>query len=302
MMDLIYFVVLFLIVTVGSSDAAFVGRSDTPHHVYTHSTPTSCTLMSATSGKDTDNKICFVQFSANKTVTTECVPLPAGGLSSVQDFFDCNEHRNLLLSAGKRNGPNVVQIEETDKLLSMFHEESKLHGISDEESKCGLIKFLNVESPTKFPGLSVTSINTMSSRFITKNDADTDDGMPEYQFTLLDSTQDAKGAPPLVWLFKKLTGSGNGVTHSGSSDVDPKGSSSFTRVYAVPSEDGKGISFEANASLNIVIKFPSIMMKLLPVNVEKFEEQGSASIQKVLDKSIRPSMELFVEAYKKWLQ
>lgn len=294
-MDFIHCVALLVLVNVASLSAAFMGRSDASRHAIAHSTRT--TLMSLAAGKDTDGKICFVQFSANKTVATECVPVPADGLSSVLNFFERDENRNLLLSAGKRNGPNVAQIEERDELMSMFQEESKLQGISDEESKCGVIKFLDVGSPTQFPGLSVTSINTMSSRFITN-----DDGMPEYQFTLLDSTQDAKGAPPLVWLFKKLTGSGNGVTHAGNSDVDAKkGSSSFTRVYVVPSEDDRVISFEANATLDIVVKFPSVMMKLLPVNIEKFEEQGSASIQKVLDKSIRPSIELFVEAYKKWL-
>ena len=119
--------------------------------------------------------------------------------------------------------------------------------------------------------------------------------LPEYQFFLLDASQDAKGAPPVVWLFKKLTGSDK-------KEMGKKpAASSFTRIFAKTNENGM-VAFEADGLLSINVSFPSLMMKLLPVKLDKFEEQGSSSIRKVLNKSLQPSINSFLDAYCAWVQ
>lgn len=122
--------------------------------------------------------------------------------------------------------------------------------------------------------------------------------LPEYQFVLLDASQDARGAPPVVWLFKKLTGS-NKNKDGDLSSTEKSSPSSFTRVFAKIDKNGY-VAFEADGFLRVTLSFPPIMIKLLPLSIEKFEEQGSASIQKVLDKSLRASIDSFLKAYIDW--
>ena len=123
-----------------------------------------------------------------------------------------------------------------------------------------------------------------------------ENNLPEYQFILIGDSREAQGAAPVVWLFEKLTRN----EKIDDADKDAVGSSSLTRVYPKINKDG-AVSFEADAFINIIVSFPSLMMRLLPVSLDKFEEQGSASIQRVVEKSVRPSMVSFSDAFKVWV-
>ena len=73
--------------------------------------------------------------------------------------------------------------------------------------------------------------------------------------------------------------------------------SSFTQVTAKRIGE-KDIAFTTDARLGINIRIPSAALKYMPsVNVHKFEEQGSKSIQKLLEKDLEPALVSFRNAF-----
>ena len=46
------------------------------------------------------------------------------------------------------------------------------------------------------------------------------------------------------------------------------------------------IVFSIEASLEVIVKFPSLLLKVMPVSKKKAEEQGSASVLKAIGKDI----------------
>lgn len=241
-----------------------------------------------------------VMFSGKVSVVTDPVKIidneDGTFKSSLLQFF--SDNRNLLLTSGKKDDKGIL-VEENDaisstkksKLLGRLESEAKKFKIEEAVSGAKDVSFLKVRSPTKFVGLTVSSVNVMAA-ILTQ----TENNLPEFYFVLLDSSQEASVPSPLVGLYNKLTGTNdsNRELHVNEST----GSSSVTKVCTRISSSRKSICFEADAQLNVSVSFPKIMMKILPVKVNKFEEQGSASIQKVLEKSVKPSLDAFSEAYR----
>jgi len=243
-----------------------------------------------------------VTFRATKLASTPPVHLPTA--KAVEDFFATDEYRDILFSGGS----DVQKIDHpSETLMQIFKRESSAlpgnfeTGLCAEELKSVVVQ---IDSPVKFPGLLVSTVVTMGAQLLLLPQNGDDKAMyPEYRFVLLESNMKADGPRPLVWLFNKLTGSGD--TKKGNTgdtdDVLPQPTtSSSTRTWAEPAEDNKVI-FRTNSQLTTKINIPSVMMKLLPVKLEKFEEQGSASLQKVLDKDVEPALVLFHKAYTKWI-
>merc|ERR1739844_860713 len=107
--------------------------------------------------------------------------------------------------------------------------------------------------------------------------------MPEYQFTLLESKLIPVGPTPLVWLFNQIS-------------KYQDATSSFTRVKAIP-KGWNEIQFITDARLAIRIRLPPKVLKVLKFNVSKFEEQGSASIQKMLENDLEPALNGFCQTF-----
>jgi len=144
-------------------------------------------------------------------------------------------------------------------------------------------------------------------------DDDDDDDSPclvEYQLVYIKDEQYVDGPRVLVWIFNKLTGknsntgSGNGNSGSsiGSGSDAPSNSkqqsvSSFSRFYVNITNDKMAI-FKIESMLDIAIKFPTFLLKILPVSKEKAEEQGSASVMKTLVKDTGASLQRVVDYYK----
>jgi hypothetical protein len=128
---------------------------------------------------------------------------------------------------------------------------------------------------------------------------------PSYRFTLVKDTLSAKGPLALVWLFKKMTGNGNQddqdkeqTTHSYSVlrvlDFEPEHHNNTTTT------NGTGIVFQSESHIEINVRFPSLLLKFLPMSREQCNQQGSESVQASFESRGAPALQQFVQAYQLW--
>lgn len=249
--------------------------------------------ISATKRKDTD--MVQMSFLGQKAVTTSLVPLPsAASKQSLQEFFASENYRNLLFF---RNDV-TTQPNPTKEMMDRWSSELKLGGGKelDDDTGNNLLgpteSVIQIKTILTMPGLKILTINTIGTKLILDGGMNAAaDNLPEYQFTLLESQLIPQGAAPLVWLFNKL------IRYRDTT-------SSFTRVKA---KNAGGVNcdkvvFTTEARLETRIRIPRKAMKAMPVNVERFERQGSKSIQKLLEKELEPALVEFRNAYVRWIK
>eukprot|EP00566_Odontella_aurita_P022932 CAMPEP_0113593682 /NCGR_PEP_ID=MMETSP0015_2-20120614/38594_1 /TAXON_ID=2838 /ORGANISM="Odontella" /LENGTH=136 /DNA_ID=CAMNT_0000500469 /DNA_START=174 /DNA_END=581 /DNA_ORIENTATION=- /assembly_acc=CAM_ASM_000160 len=85
---------------------------------------------------------------------------------------------------------------------------------------------------------------------------------PEYQFTLVRDKVRAEGPRPLVWVHDVLT--------SASKDKGEQTTHSFSRLHINESKElSGGIVFTSSSCIEVNIRFPSVLLRLLPMGKEK---------------------------------
>jgi hypothetical protein len=155
--------------------------------------------------------------------------------------------------------------------------------------------------------------------------------VPEYQFVLLAEDFVADGPPPLVWIFNQLTGIGVGkrkplTSFSSSSPLNQlllKNEEqkqqhlihAFLRVWPSKAETYHyhtknldfdipvdNIVFNAQCRAEINIKFPSILLRILPVPKEVIERQGEKALLESMERDILPGLLKFRRSYLRWLR
>jgi hypothetical protein len=84
-------------------------------------------------------------------------------------------------------------------------------------------------------------------------------------------------------------------------DKEEQSVSSFSRFYTKiinDDEDESSVVFAIDSSLDIAVKFPSLLLKILPVSKEKAEEQGSASVAKTLMNDTGAALQRISDSYR----
>ncbi len=215
------------------------------------------------------------------------------------------------LGGGK--GPTVVQIGTSkdggnQPLYKLVNEESVDGGAHFEKQS-----IFKIDALLQMPGLQIISESTIGMKLLlpshvpppTTTPENQKAGLqndneviifPEYQFTLLESNLKPKGRAPVVWLFNKLTKFRDST-------------SSFTKVSVEKvtnnqeqeqqEQQQQQIVFVTDAKMETRMHLPSKLLKVLPnVNIAKFESQGSASVQRLLEKELGPALNGFGRAFR----
>mmetsp|Transcript_9499 Transcript_9499/g.14669 ORF Transcript_9499/g.14669 Transcript_9499/m.14669 type:complete len:275 (-) Transcript_9499:523-1347(-) len=224
-----------------------------------------------------------VTLTLGASVNTESSSLPYKA-ENINAFLQDNW--GLLISAGgKRPWEPITEV--TDELRQQWIQQCEILGITPATD------FTLVSVTTggiSFPGLTLTSLAKIGVQQKNKED-DTD---ITYEFGLLGDTREVKGLPPVVWIYKKLTGDDDDKSDSGGGNTGQKSLTSVT--YRINDDDT--VTFRTETFLEIAVSFPSLLMKILPTSKEKAEKQGRNAIQKVLDKDVSAAMDAFEEAYR----
>jgi hypothetical protein len=251
---------------------------------------------------------------------------------------ESSQIQNLLLSGSGMNTPKRLCRKDFRALMEEWREQTRLVGAEpphdvleseeddddDEEEEddntCHDVVYQVQTGGINFAGLKVQSnaligiklvdgSGSTSRRSAKEEDYDKRDCLPEYQLVYIKDEQTVQGPKVLVWIFNKLTGKsgsrGNKSDNSGNNEDDgpPNSSkqqsvSSFSRFFIEMTEDKKEAVFTIESMLDIAIKFPTFLLKILPVSKEKAEEQGSASVMKTLVRDTGASLQRVVEYYK----
>ena len=211
-------------------------------------------------------------------------PCAFSSKEKLEDFFQKPENRALLATAGGKR--KWEEIEATPQILQDWKDVCDEQGIQYPDGEDDAI--LSVQTGgIDFPGLHMKTVAKIGVK-LTKNP---NDASLQYEYSLLGDERFVTGLPPIVWIFNKLTGSGK--ESDGTQDASTKSLS----VVGYKIVDDDKVIFTIDTRLEVKVKFPSILLKLLPTNKEKAEQTGSQAITKAVEKDIVGAMKVFQEAY-----
>jgi len=225
-----------------------------------------------------------LNFNVDFSYTSDLLPSSS---VDVHDFFRKKTTRDFMVSIGGTR--QVEELPITAELKDAWKEScDRFHSANfpndtDDESVVSAL------SEAQFPGMKLQTSVLNGIKKIAM-----EDGTQGYETHLLAQKQEAYGPPPLVWIFNKLTG--NADKEKGK--FYPSSGKSISRVSVLEKEGG--CVFHWDCKLHIKVEFPAVLVRILPVKKEKMEEQGSAAIQKAVEKDIRGGVDATRELFLKW--
>jgi hypothetical protein len=225
-------------------------------------------------------------------------PIPTSRRSELAAFLRRDEAKNLLLSVGGKRP--ATRRELSKELLDLWVEscgDDDGHGGYGEASlpDPDVDEVISSESIVNFPGLKMTSViySGTKLRSTSANGDDKSDSLPSHEFVMVAEQQRVEGPPPMVWLYRKLTGIDK------STEEGPKLSKgrARSRVSIVETDDGTSLALSFATELQIRVDFPRFLVKALPTTKEKMEEQGSAAVLKTVSQDIKDAVAATREAF-----
>lgn len=209
-------------------------------------------------------------------------PLPAPSKEQVLEFFTDPSHRNLFFTAGgaREVTPFTMDSETLDQWTAKCQtQESAVPDASDEV-------FSVQTAGIHFPGIHVQASAVLGVKFV-------EEPQLSYEVSMVRDSVSVTGLPPIVWVFNKLIGG---------SDENKASNLSLTTIFFEFDPNNETVIFKTESSLTIMVKFPSVLLKILPTNKEKAEEQGGKSAVKTLEKDVHSSIEAYEKAYLDFLE
>lgn len=141
---------------------------------------------------------------------------------------------------------------------------------------------------TKLPGLSLCTTVWTGVKQLPKTG---NQNAPGYCFVVIGQKQTATGLPPIVWMFHQIMGTK--PTKGGSVPVDsmvPTGPCKSIFSVEERKEDGR-LCFRLDSSFQFDIRFPAVLIKLMPMPKAKAEKQASKALSKTISKAGKKAIE-----------
>ncbi|KAL3771232.1 hypothetical protein ACHAWO_005172 [Cyclotella atomus] len=287
------------LVTYIPSDGFEVHRKAVPH-VPTRRTQLHSTSMPTTKRPSKNQHTSGLRFKASTMYKSKDAPLPQcnNSVDKLTSFFDTDKTYFHLLAKGTRNRVHDVDKHQVPKYLDRWTKEAHMLGC-DKPTTNDLLLALSVTTPFLVLVLKVTAIIGVKLVWRSYSCQSTHESikLPEYQFILLDQSFSADGPPPLVFIFNQLTG----INKTAKGTYEQPNHALFTAT-AEPSQDRRRVAFVSNMTAEINVRFPELLLKLLPVRKEVIEKEGSASLKKNMERDVHPGVDLFRNAYVDWLK
>jgi hypothetical protein len=230
---------------------------------------------------DTTTNDSTLVFRADYVYESDTAPLVSP--ERMLNFFRDAKNRDCLCTAGGQK--EAQTIDTTDELLEKWKDRASTLGAVEPDSSDVII---NVQTGRiHFPGLTVDTTSVIGSKLIVPAESSS---FPNYEFILIQDKRKVDGLRPIVWTFNRLMA----LSKKEGRDTTPL---SLTRVFALPSEDGKDVTFKTETFLEVRVSFPAFLLKILPTSKEKTEAQGGEAVKKVLKKDIKVAVDKFRESW-----
>lgn len=232
-----------------------------------------------------------LSFIGEVTIRSQPAPLYDGETKSLHDFFALPQSAPLLLGGLKSNEVNELGGIDSD-LLIQYRQMCERVGAVQPSSSDRVFEVTT--SAVKFPGLQIMTVATIGVQIAC------DKELPGYQMVLIRDSTYATGNALFVWFFNRVTGKDKGDDATKTSGEES--TFSLNKISVIP--DGNGaILFESIATLEVQIKFPSFLMKVIPgASPEKFDRKGSEALRKALEGDVPTGLEAFRQEYVRWLE
>jgi len=211
---------------------------------------------------------------------------------SMDDFFALPRTAELLLQGSKNNTIHEIKNIDSD-LYEQYRRNCEIFNASLPSSTDRIYNVTT--SGVRFPGLHVMSIVTIGIKLISTPT------FPSYEIVLIRDSNYAEGNPLFLWFFNKVTGNDK-MIKGGPAYKKVQTAFSINRISIVPHENDM-ISFQGNATLSLLLQFPSFLFKALPgASKEKSERTGGKYLKKALDDDLPAALERLRREYVRWLQ
>lgn len=214
-------------------------------------------------------------------------PLPSCTPTQILQFLQTPENRNMLLTSGGERPAEELEL--TPKLLSQWKTACDTVGSKYPDSDDVILSIIT--PGINFPGLKITSRSKIGTKFILESEP----YKSYYEFTGVADETSVEGLKPVVWIYNMLTGAGQKDEKSRTSI------SSLTRFSCEKTGD-QTVVFKTDVFLSVCIKFPAILLKIIPTNKEKAEETGGKAIVKAIEKDVIKALSGIEKAYQKMLE
>lgn len=271
-----------------SAPAFWLGRV-LPRNRYSHENVCSNDKIAATpsihstSGDAPQQKDNEATLVLRADYSTGSDPAPKTSVQAMVDFFRDPVNRNCLISGGNKRETQTVAT--TEELLQTW--KARAYSLGAQMPEASDIIVLVRIAGMSFPGIKLTSLSVIGTKLVVPT---TSDAFPTYEFVLIQDKREATGLKPLVWIYNQLVGTGKLEREK---DTSP---TSLSRV-TVQSHDGASVVFKIKTFLEIRVRFPTVLLKILPVKKEKAEAQGSSALIKIISKDIDNAITKFRDSY-----
>ena len=265
--------------------------------------------------KDSDKEAAGLTFTASCNYTSSPVDLERYDgkrtSSTLHELFHDDKYRNSLFI-----GSGNIQVGQPSRLKD--YKQSLRKKIWSKEAKhftpWGVqksnddIQLLEILLQTPFLAFSINGVGLLG--YILTKDGENEElfvinkyHCPEYQFLLFAEDFEAKGPPPLVWIFNQLTGRGNKTKLLPTLSEKSHTFHMFLRVWASESKSMKEeddiyrIVFKATCTAEINVMFPSMLLKLLPASKDFIESKGNAALLQNMERDVIPGVKKFRDQF-----
>ena len=224
-----------------------------------------------------------LKFAVNITATSD--PIENVTVNQLGQFLLTTICRDVFLSAGGKT--QCIEESISMEFEQLWTAECQSHYGPEMllESGDALVKS---ESAVQFPALKMVNVVYSGVKARSKGN------LPYYDIILIGERKRVFGAPPIVWLFNKLTG------HSAEKEdlLRPPSARVQSTISVEDKELGPCFCFDCSAE--IVVEFPKALMKFAPVSKEKMEEQGTVAVRKAIEKDIFQALNSVNKVYVDW--
>jgi hypothetical protein len=217
-----------------------------------------------------------ISFQGDFTYTSK--PIEGCSGEEIRTFFTKKETRDLFISAGGKRPLSEQSL--TPELSQLWTDACEnMYGLMSLPTQ-DVDELINCQTIIKFPGLQVTTTILNGVKFID------DEEWPAYEFVLIGEKKEARGAPPAVWIFNKLTGNDK-VSNSTFHPPDAQAKS----VVTILEETDGTFRFHFVVTMQIKVLFPKLLLKIMLTSKDNMEKQGSEAVLKTVSKDVIDSVD-----------
>jgi hypothetical protein len=181
-----------------------------------------------------------------------------------------------------------IKVNPTPELLDKWNNACRALGASQPNENDKILQVRTVG--VSIPGLTVEWSACIGTKLIMQADT----SLPAFEFVLIEDQSSARGIPPLVYIYDKITGSRNGEQQTSKSNRETR---FISRIGMKKTKNEQLMVFSCGGTMVINFKIPAPLMIFVRQDKQKSEDRMSKIIGKTIDKQMLKSLGVWENSY-----